>query len=287
MSLFFKGNGQKLKQDFSDAAKTYAVSIGRRAPMHRMHVDCIREISDAGLTPILMVGSSNQFGSSQYDPVKNPLTLDQQKAQFKAALGNDFTEAQFLHLNDFDDGDMWLDAFYDLLSERGIHDQSVVHFRSKSADAKQMDEQIKPLSHYMQGFADRDIPPWQSYNQNPADDEINASDIRLFDLNNLKQTEYDMIAAADWLIETANQARENNPDAALLELYQIPVTVFDLALSRMHQEANISTKSVLDIALATDEKLSIKHLQKCAQSLVVNANQKQVLNTAKAQIKFG
>ena len=55
-----------LKEELSDKLKAdgvqYAVTIGRRSPMHEVHLDCIQEIADAGLTPVVVVGSTNGSG---------------------------------------------------------------------------------------------------------------------------------------------------------------------------------------------------------------------------------
>ena len=85
MSKTYHGSADALKDALKKDGIEYGISIGRRAPMHRMHVDCIHEIAEAGLKPVIFIGSTNTADSAYFNPVSNPLTLEQQKEQLKRA----------------------------------------------------------------------------------------------------------------------------------------------------------------------------------------------------------
>ncbi len=114
-----------------------------------------------------------------------------------------------------------------------------MHYRAKAADAKDKNGAIKPLSEYMEGFGKRGLPAWESYNSNPADDDINATEIRAFDLGKLTAEQKALMASPDYIVGLAKAARDSDPDKELLR--DVPLTVFDLTLDRLRNEAGIST----------------------------------------------
>jgi hypothetical protein len=240
----FRGHSEEVKADILAKGCLFGVSLGRRAPMHRVHVDCIREIGEAGLLPIIFIGSTNGAESHLFDPVKNPLTVEQQKEQLKRAVPEAYDDSRVITLPDTGNEETWFDQFFDVMRKAGFADHSVIHYRTKAADRQKMGEAIRPLSAYMEGFAKRGLPPWESYNRDPADDEVNATEIRSFNLEALTPEQRGVMASPDYVIAIARQARGDNPDRALLEKHGIPLTVFDLALSRLWQEAGISTAAV-------------------------------------------
>ncbi|MBI1215983.1 MAG: hypothetical protein GC185_09220 [Alphaproteobacteria bacterium] len=252
MKGIYRGHSEEIREDLAKDGVEYGVSIGRRAPMHRMHVDCIREIAEAGLKPVIFIGSTNGAESAWFDPVKNPLTLEQQKEQLKLAVPDYYDAACILTLDDMGNAEKWFNGFFEMFDGTPFKGKSVVHYRTKAADAQAKDAAIRPLSDYMQGFSRRGVPAWESANRDPADDAVNATDIRSFDLENLTAGQRAEMAAPDYIIELARKARAENPDRALLEEKKIPLTVFDLTLARLRREAGVSTKSVIDAAPGTE-----------------------------------
>ena len=246
---FYLGHIEDVQDDLVKDGKVFGISIGRRAPMHRVHADCLAEIAQAGLVPVIFIGSTNGVESALFDAARNPLTLAQQKEQLKLAVPDIYDETCVLSLDDCADSNEWYERFLKLLDDAGFGGKSVLHFRTKSADVKQMESDIKPLRHYMDGFESRGIDPWQSFNRNAADDEISASYIRTLDLDNLSAEDRHLLAAPDYVTGLARQARADNPDKALLEQHGIPLTIFDLSLDRYRREACISTRDILDAAL--------------------------------------
>lgn len=246
----FHGLIEDVEDDLKASGIRYGISIGRRAPMHKVHVDCVREIAEAGLVPVILIGSANGAESPLFDPVRNPLTVEQQKEQVRIALPEHYREDRILVLEDFGDDARWTDAFAALLEKNGLAGQSLVHYRVKATDAKQVEAQIRPLSAYMAGFMAHGIASWESVNRDPSDDDINATELRCFDLDNLGPEQRALIAAPDYIVALAREARSNNPHRHLLENAGLPVTVFDLALERFWKEAGITTADILEAAEA-------------------------------------
>lgn len=268
MAKAFHGNADDILKGIKEEKAKYGVSLGRRAPMHCMHVDCILEIVKAGLKPVIVIGSTNGPESPLYDPVRNPLTVDQQKEQFRRAIEDaGYSESLIITLEDEEDDNAWMRNLVQKMKDNGIHGKSIVHLRSKAADAQKMSDAIRPLSQYTQAFINSGVSVWHSYNNDPSHDDISASDIRAFDLENLTVRQRGIIAAPAHLISIAKQARQNNPDAALLSALKIPLTVLDLAFDRMRCEAGIQTKDILARAQETGD-LSISALAKAATQLV-------------------
>ncbi|TAL37829.1 MAG: ribose-phosphate diphosphokinase [Alphaproteobacteria bacterium] len=247
----FQGDADEIGNEITENGFEYAIPPGRRAPMHRMHAECVLDILRSGLKPVLAIGSVNGPESKLWNPVKNPLTVEQQKEQFRRALpGIDYNPAMILELEDTPDDKTWIENFHKKVKDLGIESKSVVYFRSKSSDAATAgDANTKPLSEYTQSFVDEGMAVWQSYNANPADDNISASAIRAFDLNHLTVQQRRIIGAPDYIVSLAREARDSNPDKALLEEHNVPLTVLDLSLDRMRKEAGISTAAVIQAAL--------------------------------------
>lgn len=241
----FNGAADKAAAQLKAAGVTHAVSLGRRAPMHRMHVDCIKDIIAAGLVPVVVIGSVNGADSVLFDPVRNPLTAAQQKLQIALALGDDAHRMVVRVLPDHTDDAAWmknLRALSDAVAPAG---KTAMHFRAKAADKAQLQTRQKPLAAYMEAFADAGYAVWESFNRDPADDAICASEIRTWDFARLNGAQRDTLAAADYVVHLASAARRDNPHRALLEATGIATGMMDLTLDRLRREAGIDTKTVL------------------------------------------
>jgi len=271
MQQTFGGSTEKVKEELAAAQVQYGLSIGRRAPMHRMHTDCLREITEAGLTPVVAIGSVNGATSPHYDPLKNPLTLAQQKAQLKLAMPQLDVEKQVVTLDDLGNYDKWCDQLTAMVARSGMAGKTAVHFRSKAADAG-ITGAIKPLSAYSKGFTERGLAVWESFNRDPADDLINASDLRKLDLENLTQEQRALFAAPDYIVGLAKDARANNPDRAMLDEHHIPLTMLDLSLERLHKEAGISTAA---IAARAEGPLTLASLTAATAAAISNMHSKE------------
>lgn len=269
----YKGQAHELGTELKDNGIEYAFSIGRRAPMHQGHVFCLRDILEAGLLPITGIGSANMPGNTNYDPIKNPLTPAQQKEQLAVVARNEFPGQSdaimrlVFEVEDVGNSAHWsqnvIAALHEkvrqelassptseALPEEEILQKCAMHFCPKEVD-NQAQEKIKPLSNYTSFFEEAGISIWQSnaISMSHSDsEEISASAMRDWDLNTLSDDQYNALAAPDYIIALANAARRNNPDGELLDVAGIPVTMLDLSLERLHQEAEVSTLEVMEKA---------------------------------------
>lgn len=241
---------EALKAQLAKAGIAYGLSIGRRAPLHKMHLDCILEIAAAGLTPVVVIGSSNAAGDPLYDPLKNPLTVEEQLVQLKAALPPGLYEkCLVLTLPDrLEDAD-WMQSLKGLLQDHDLAGRTVMHFRAKAADAAApADGRARPLSQYRQDLMAMGLSVWQSYNGDAADDLINASDLRGLDVERIPADRQAQFAALNTYADAVRRARLQNPDGALLEAAGVPKTALDLTLTRLAREAGVATAELLEKA---------------------------------------
>jgi hypothetical protein len=222
----------------------YAISIGRRAPMHLVHLDCLQEIKSAGLQPVIIIGSANTKLDKFYDPVRNPLTIKQQHTQLQKVLGEEYQPQHIYTLEDQDD-ESWLEQLSSIVNR--YNNQVIFHYRTKLIEKSNNIAEIPSLTSYLSIFAARGWEVWQTHNKKAEFDDIHASDLRKMDLLNLTPVERKIFAAPELIIEMATAARAKNPDRDLLK--DMPVTMLDMSLERLYQEANISTASLLPSAV--------------------------------------
>lgn len=248
MSRAFDGKlNRKLAAEMRAAGFEYGLSIGRRAPLHKMHIDCILEIARAGLKPVVIIGSTNTAGDPLYDPLRNPLTVEAQMQQLRAALPPElYAQCTILQLPDQPDDALWMASLKKLLDDLGMTGKAVMHFRAKAADAQTADaSRCKPLGAYKESLIAAGIGVWQSYNKNPADDHINASDIRAFNLSAVTSGQRSIAPGVDQLAEQARVFRLTNPDGRALDRAGVPLTMLDFTLARLYRETGTRTRDVL------------------------------------------
>lgn len=182
----------------------FGVSIGRRQPMHRVHLDCIREIVDAGLRPIIMVGSVNTADSPLYDPIRNPLNFEQQKEQLKLATPH--IDYEILPIADVGDLQKWCAQVVALLGDKLT--QSVMHYRAKREDKNGL---IEPLSASEVVFAGLGLKSWRTVNKDAADDAVNGSRLRELNMDDPQfQRE---VVVPDYIRQLVLKARAEHPES--------------------------------------------------------------------------
>lgn len=235
-----------LSEQFASHGIKYGVTIGRRQPMHRAHIDCIKEIVEAGLHPVIVIGSVNQAESRFYQPIKNPLDEAQQREQIRRAMDRagikDYT---VLALKDMGHNEFWASSLAKLLHDNSIKpSECVSHYRSKAADADGSDA-LAPMSATEEFLTGYGISVWHSVNRNHELDNLNASGFRKTDLmaDDMQKILIRDLAAPDFLMIEAERARAENPYKALLA--NLPITTLDLSLRRFHDERHLSTAEIL------------------------------------------
>lgn len=180
----------------------YGVSVGRRQPMHRVHLACLKEIIGQGLTLICVHGSVNPPDSPFYDRAKNPLTLPQLIAQVDRVLPGE--EVIHLALADRGDVDKWSDDLVALLGDK--LPQAVFHYRPKRVDTDQVGA-IKPLSRTVQALMQRGLSVWESENTDPADYGVHSSELRALDFANLTPEQKALFADPDYVREVLGKQK--------------------------------------------------------------------------------
>lgn len=238
--------GEDIAQQLRDDGIRYGISVGRRQPMHQVHLDCIREIVAAGLQPVIVIGSANGAGDRFFDPLKNPLNAVQQREQIRRAMeAAGIANYQILAINDVGHVASWARDLSALMNENGVDArQSVFHFRGKASDREAqgaivtLNDSQEMLQHY--GFS-----LWESRNADPALDAINATPFRTMDVNAEENQAalHDTLVTSDYIRDQANRARAENPDKALLA--KLPVTMLDISLQRLRLERGIATTDIL------------------------------------------
>ncbi len=267
-----------LADDMKKAGVAYGLSIGRRAPLHRMHIDCILEIARAGLKPVVIIGSVNTAGDPLYDPLRNPLTVAAQMKQLRDALPPAlYAQCTFLTLADEQDDAVWMDNLTRLLQDHGMAGQAVMHFRAKAADAATQDAvRCRPLGAYKETLMARGISIWQSYNADVADDDINASALRQVALESAGEATRQLAPRFDALARDARAQRCSNPDGEMLDAAGLPVTMLDHTLMRLYRETGLRTREVIE-RLAHKGHVSLTALMAATQAHIDALKRKPLL----------
>lgn len=276
---FYLGAHQTdMKSSLAADGIRYGVSVGRRQPMHQMHLDCVREIIDAGLHAVVVIGSANNPKNPYFNVLSNPLSESQQREQITQALtqvGIAPDRYTLLAVPDLGSMDEWAASIRYLLKANGFDPQaSVFHYRSKSSDLEQSSQAIKPLRASHESLMRHGMSVWESFNRTIENDDMSATPFRTLDLQDPAHKPLcdATLVAPDYIRELAVQARAANPDKSLLD--NLPVTLLDLSLDRLANEAGIRTADVLAGNPATSlDALShaIKHWQNAPRTTISGA----------------
>lgn len=242
----------------------YGITVGRRQPMHVVHLDCILEIVRAGLHPVIIMGSVNEANSKFYNPLQNPLTQMQQREQVQIAMDlvsiNDYT---LLSLDDVGDIESWTDNLASILVRAGIVlDESVFHYREKAIDSTKLTERILPLHKYEAYITNHNISIWRSVNSDKKFNEISSTPFRVMDLEGAEFERNKInLVCPDFIALQARNARDQSPHK--LSISQLPLTTLDLVLRRLMHEANIDVIG----SVGESEKVTVNGLLKLVSSI--------------------
>lgn len=264
-----------------------AVSVGRRQPMHKMHYDSINEILNLAMRLVYVVGSTNSAFTVEgevdklFDPIKNPLTFLQQRQQLFFAFPHLYDMERIcrerpqvvpeknviiISLPDIGNLTKWSKKLCGLLSDYGVLEKSVLHFRGKQIDKGEIEyvsgEKQRQISDSWPTDALRDFGLSIWYSENPKEEDylIHSSDLRIVNL----EEENKNIIAYDYIFDQVKRARENDPDKN--KLRKIPLTMFDLTLERMRKEADISSGQI--IKEIKKKEFGLTELYKAAYKLI-------------------
>ena len=108
----------------------HGIFIGRMQPIHLGHMYVINKMLDDGLTPIIVLGSSQE----KRDVNMNPLSFEQRVELVKLAYPN-VPKIEFIKSDDFDSDYEWLDDM--LASIRDITEEHVtLYYHEKENDMR-------------------------------------------------------------------------------------------------------------------------------------------------------
>lgn len=211
----------------------YILSIGKRQPMHIGHktsLERILALKDIQL--VYVIGSCNLKGDPLFDPLVNPLTIEQQIKQFETVFPK--KQAIFIPIPDVPKMGKWGDVMIESLSKHNISPKEcAIHFIGKDEDRLEKDLQftmtngkdvtLRKGRWLIEALAFWGFTIWFD-KEIKTDLTISARNLRKLDLNG----NTDLFAAPNYLKELAMKAREGNP-----EVKGEPLTLYDLSLQRI------------------------------------------------------
>lgn len=214
----------------------YILSIGKRQPMHVEHKKGLEKIlALKNMKLVYIIGSANLKGDPLFDPIVNPLTIKQQKEQFKAVFPD--ADPLFLSINDDPEMEKWGDIIIAALAEYNIHpSECAIYFIGKEEDKLKQDisfslagkkVKLRAGQWLIEALNFWGFPIWFDKDLK-VDLNLSARNLRildLFDKDNMK-----FFAAGEYLQEQALKARAKNP-----ELGDLAITLYDLSLQRMKE----------------------------------------------------
>ena len=166
--------------------KKFGIFIGRVQPFHKGHQEIINEILLDGLTPIIVLGSSN----SDRNIFKNPLTFAQRKELIRLVFPN--VPIVFVRGLDVNDWDLWFKGITDEiktvlyrefdLEVPCVADVASLYFHNKEVDRTSFDFGGKHYenSFYTEAFESKgfNLKPIQFVKREDVKIDANARDIR-------------------------------------------------------------------------------------------------------------
>lgn len=220
----------------------YVISIGKRQPMHIGHKKSLSKIlAIKQVKLIYVIGSSNVKGDSLFDPLTNPLNIDQQIKQFQLAFPNE--DSIFLSINDVTDMSLWGEIIIADFAKLNIKpEECAIHFIGKPED--KLKEEVR---FTLKTGEEAILQPgewliealryWGFYFWFDGEQDINltisARNLRKLDLEHLSDESRKLFAVPDYIIEIAKKAREANPEKDKLK--DTPITLYDLSLQRLKE----------------------------------------------------
>ena len=217
----------------------YILSIGKRQPMHIGHKKSLARIIDIpGVKLIYVMGSSNLKGDPLFDPLTNPLNIEQQIKQFQIAFPEE--DPIFLPIKDIKDMSLWGEIIIAALADLNIKpSECAVHFIGKEEDKLLEGVQFSlktgdSVTLEAGQWLIEALIHWGFYiwldKVKDVDLTISARKFRKLDLENLSEENKNLLVAPEYLRELAIQARDSNPNKENLK--NISITLHDLTLLR-------------------------------------------------------
>ncbi|MFT7086700.1 MAG: nicotinamide mononucleotide adenylyltransferase [Rickettsiales bacterium] len=233
----------------------FVILIGRRQPFHLGHFDCVKNVLKAGGIPLIFIGSSNDISNKNYNPLDNPLNLNQSIEQLefimRDRLGLVKNQYKIISISDFNSSESWSKKLVSLLNENFPNekmDRFLFHFFPKPEENKKITpdsfEVIKNLSAYVSKFQAHGIEPI-IFDGTAQNRNLSSTKYRQIDLRTSNEVDLDNVPYLTRIIELAENARRNSNFSEVFVANQIPLTMLDLTLDRLKNELDIDLDNIL------------------------------------------
>ena len=215
----------------------YIITIGRRQPMHIGHKQSLDKIiSNLNEAKIIYgIGSSN-LNAPFFNPLTNPLSIEQQVGQFYAVFPEQ--DAIFLPIEDVGNMGVWSENIVKSLAAENIRpDECVVYFLGKEED-KRTEAKITqcygrdvtmPVGDWEINIINQwGFNIWNDLQLDEADLNISARQFREKDFRTFTEAEKILLPAFDYLYNEIIIAR----DELTSQGYELPYSMFALTAKR-------------------------------------------------------
>jgi hypothetical protein len=269
----------------------YALIVHRFQPFSERHLEQVEEAKARGLVPVIVVRSQNNHEHPAYDPIKTPLTLEQQVEDIKRTVPPS-SGTVIIPMADLGAKQSWSKALLDKLDDttflkkcgldtpHGIRSETMLMTRPEQHSNDQGETFLLAMPKVAKQLADEGLPTLE-YNHEP----VHVSAWRSAQLGvDLSADSNLPFCNKDYVLELAQKARAANPDRALLEQHNIPISLFDLTLDRVSKEAGIRTRQIIGMCQNQYGKVDFTG---CAQVLDDTLQKQRDLNQMKSVFDFG
>lgn len=270
----------------------YALIVHRFQPFSERHLEQVEAAKARGLTPVIVVRSQNNSEHPSYDPIKTPLTLEQQVEDIKRAVPPS-SGAVIIPMADLDAKQSWSKALLSKLDDvaflkkcgldtaQGIRAQTILLTSPEQHANEQGETLLTDAPKVAKQLIAEGIPSVE-YSSEPAHIAAWRSSQLGTDLGT--DTTNLPFCNKDFLYELAQKARAANPDRALLAMHNIHVSLFDLTLDRVNKEAGIRTRQIIGMCHKQHGKVDFAS---CVQALDETLQKQRDLNQMKSVFDFG
>lgn len=222
------------------------ILLGRRQPLHLGHVNQILDVAGQNGFAIIFIGSINEVDNPFYNPLQNPLNLEQSITQLEIVLKKFLIkDYKIIPIQDFGVDEPWLNCITNSVKENFpdvLTKDVYFHFFAKNSKE---DETFKTLDKYVVMFQERGIEP-AIFEGNQQSNNLSSSYFRKLSVN---EDEFSNLPTADYLRDLVLKARvENKKIFGNLIGDELPLTMLDLSLRRLVLERGIKKEQFRSVS---------------------------------------
>lgn len=233
------------------------IMLGRRQPLHLGHLNQIRDVANRGGFAVIFIGSVNDVSNKFYNPLQNPLNLEESIMQLNIVLEKEkVSDYKIIPIRDFGEDEPWLNFIVNAVREN-FPDVLIkdVYFHFFAKNSKE-DETFKTLDKYASMFQEKGIEP-VIFEGNQQSNNLSSSHFRKVAIDT---KEFSELPAANYLRDLILKAREENKKIfGSLIGDNLPMTMLDLSLKRLVLERGVDAekfgKEVVENLRELEEKI--------------------------------